>query len=87
MFYRFTYPATEVYQGLNSNSFDENSFRFQTETEYWNRLLPGEDEITIVTPTLANSSIQFKYKFSAEAVYDTINVEITPQNTVYEFNF
>ena len=87
LFYRFTYPATEVYQGLNSNSFDENSFRFQTETEYWNRLLPGEDEITIVTPTLANSSIQFKYKFSAEAVYDTINVEITPQNPVYEFNF
>jgi len=87
LFYRFTYPATEVYQGLNSNSFDENSFRFQTETEYWNRLLPGEDEITIVTPTLANSSIQFKYKFSAEAVYDTINVEITPENPVYEFNF
>ena len=87
LFYRFTYPATEVYQGLNSNSFDENSFRFQTETEYWNRLLPEEDEINIVTPTLANSSIQFKYKFSAEAVYDTINVEITPQNPVYEFNF
>ena len=87
LFYRFTYPATEVYQGLNSNSFDENSFRFQTETEYWNRLLPGEDEITIVTPTLANSSIQFKYKFSAEAVYDTINVEITPENPVYEFIF
>ncbi len=87
LFYRFTYHATELYQGLNSNSFDENSFRFQTETEYWNRLLPGENEMTIVTPTLANSNIQFKYKFSAEAVYDTINIEITPENPVYEFNF
>lgn len=87
LFYRFSYPATELYQGLNSNSFDENSFRFQTETEYWNRLLPGEDEMTIVTPTLANSNIQFKYKFSAEAVYDTINIEITPENPVYEFSY
>ncbi|OEY71307.1 hypothetical protein [Salegentibacter salarius] len=87
LFYRFSYPATEFYQGLNSNTIDDNSYRFQTEREYWNRLLPGEGEMTIVTPTLANSSIQFKYKFRAEAVYDTINVEITPENPVYEFNF
>jgi len=87
LFYRFSYPATEFYQGLNSNFFDDNSLRFQTEREYWNRLLPGEEEMTIVTPTLANSSIQFYYKFSAEAVYDTINVEVSPENPVYEFNF
>ncbi|MGW1454449.1 hypothetical protein ACWBC2_05600 [Salegentibacter agarivorans] len=87
LFYRFSYPAIEFYQGLNSNFFDDNSSRFQTEREYWNRLLPGEEEMTIVTPTLANSSIQFYYKFSAEAVYDTINVEVSPENPVYEFNF
>lgn len=87
LFYRFLYPATELYQGFNENSFGENYFRFQTEMEYWNRLLPGEDEMTISTRTLANSSIQFKYKFSAEEVYDTVNVEITPENPVYEFSY
>lgn len=87
LFYRFSYQATEFYQGLNSNSFDENSLRFQTEREYSNRLLPGADEMTIITPTLANSNIQFKYKFSAQAAYDTINVEITPETPAYEFSY
>lgn len=33
--------------------------------------------MTISAKTIENSYLQFYYKFSAEAVYDTINVEIT----------
>jgi hypothetical protein len=43
--------------------------------------------MTISAKTIENSNIQFYYKFSAEAVYDTINVEVSPENPVYEFNF
>ncbi|WP_037318446.1 hypothetical protein [Salegentibacter sp. Hel_I_6] len=87
LFYRFSYSNTEIYQSLIDNSFGQNFLRFHNEMEYWNRLLPGQDEMTISTRTLANSSIAFKYKFSSEATYDTINAEITPENPVYEFNF
>jgi len=87
LFYRFSYPNTEIYQSFNENSFGQNFLRFHNEMAYWNRLLPGQDEMTISTRTLENSSIAFKYKFSSEAAYDTINAEITPENPIYEFNF
>lgn len=86
LFFEFSYSSTEIYRKLQEDSFD-NSLRFQGKSEYWNKILPGEDEMTISAKTIENSDLQFKYKFSAEAVYDTINVEITPQNPVYEFNF
>lgn len=86
LFFEFSYSSTEIYRKLQEDSFDD-SLRFQGESEYWNKILPGEDEMTISAKTIENSDLQFKYKFSAEAVYDTINVEITPQNPVYEFNF
>jgi hypothetical protein len=82
LFYRLPYTNPEEYRNLN-----ENSSSFQAEIEYAYRLLPDEDEKTILFRTLENSIVQFKYKFSAEAVYDTINVEITPENPVYEFNY
>ena len=86
LFFEFSYSSTEIYRKLQEDSFDD-SLRFQGESEYWNKILPGEDEMTISAKTIENSDLEFKYKFSAEAVYDTINVEITPQNPVYEFNF
>ena len=86
LFFEFSYSSTEIYRKLQEDSFD-NSLRFQGESEYWNKILPGEDEMTISAKTIENNDLQFKYKFSAEAVYDTINVEITPENSVYEFNF
>ena len=86
LFFEFSYSSTEIYRKLQEDSFD-NSLRFQRESEYWNRILPGEDEMTISAKTIENSDLQFKYKFSAQAVYDTINVEITPENPVYEFSY
>lgn len=87
LFFQFSYPSTEQYTRLVDDSFDEGSIRFRVENEYWNRLLPSEDEITISIQTIENSNIEFQYKFSAEAVYDTIGLEITPENTVYEFTY
>ena len=87
LFYEVSFPITENYQGFNGNSLDENSFLFRSEIEIRNRMLPGEEEIILERKTLENSTIQFKYKFSAQAVYDTINVEITPENPVYEFSY
>ncbi|UBZ08185.1 carboxypeptidase-like regulatory domain-containing protein [Salegentibacter mishustinae] len=86
LFFEFSYSSTEIYRKLQEDSFD-NSLRFQGESEYWNKILPGEDEMTISAKTIENNDLQFKYKFSAEAVYNTINVEITPENSVYEFSY
>lgn len=86
LFFEFSYSSTEIYRKLHEDSFD-NPLRFQGESEYWNRILPGEDEMTISAKTIENSDLQFYYKFSSEAVYDTINVEITPENPMYEFSF
>jgi hypothetical protein len=87
LFYGLSYSNPEYYRKLNENSFVENPYNFQSEIEYTDRLLPGSIEKIIPFRTLENSQFQFKYKFSAEAVYDTINVEITPENPVYEFNY
>ncbi|APS38231.1 MULTISPECIES: hypothetical protein [unclassified Salegentibacter] len=86
LFFEFSYSSTEIYRKLHEDSFD-NPLWFQGESEYWNRILPGEDEMTISAKTIEDSDLQFYYKFSAEAVYDTINVEITPENPVYEFSY
>ncbi|MBZ9730456.1 hypothetical protein LB467_12240 [Salegentibacter sp. JZCK2] len=87
LYYKLTYPNPEEYRMLHANSFLEFPQIFQTEIEQSSRMLPDQDGINFHFRTLANSTIQFAYKFNVEAVFDTINVEITSENPVYEFGY
>jgi len=46
-----------------------------------------EGTLSTTFKTLENTEIDFLYKYTAEATYDTTSVTLSPENPIYEFSY
>lgn len=86
LFYRYEYENTEQYQALSETSFPAGFFESRNKLSSGGRILPDGDSDTVQIQSLENSNLSFQYKLSETAENDSINIEITPEDPVYEFS-
>ncbi len=84
LFYRYEYENTEQYKPFSESSFPIG-FELRNKLSSGGRILPDGDSDTVQIQSLENSKLSFQYKLSETVENDTINIEITPENPVYEF--